>query len=107
MLAKALTHKDAIALDAADPLASLSALFELKPGAIFMDANSIGPMPKVVRSTAMGLLDDWVALRRRGWSNRQWLDMPSLLGDAIAPIIGADPGEVVVCDSTTINQFKA
>jgi kynureninase len=107
MLAKPLTLKDAVALDAADPLASLRDQFELKPGTIFMDANSIGPMPKAVRRSAESLLDDWVNLRRRGWSNRQWLDMPSKLGDAIAPMIGAGPGEVIVCDSTTINQFKA
>ncbi|MGE0240331.1 MAG: aminotransferase class V-fold PLP-dependent enzyme [Parvibaculaceae bacterium] len=107
MLAKPLTLKDAMALDAADPLSSLRDQFELKPGTIFLDANSIGPMPKAVRQSAEGLLDDWVTLRRRGWSNRQWLDMPSRLGDAIAPMLGADPGTVVVCDSTTINQFKA
>jgi kynureninase len=64
-------------------------------------------MPKAVRKSAQGLLDDWVALRRRGWSARQWLDMPSLLGDAIAPMLGADAGTVAVCDSTTVNQFKA
>ncbi len=107
MLAKPLSLKDARALDDADPLASLRDLFELKPGTIFMDANSIGPMPKAVRASAQGLLDDWVALRRRGWSSRQWLDMPSKLGDALAPMLGAGPGEVVVCDSTTLNQFKA
>jgi kynureninase len=107
MPAKPLTHKYAVALDADDPLASLSDLFELKRGIIFMDANSIGPMPKAVRSSAEALLDDWVALRRRGWSSREWLGMPSLLGDAIAPMIGADSDSVVVCDSTTINQFKA
>ena len=107
MLAKPLSHKDALDRDAADPLASLRDLFELKPGTIFMDANSIGPMPKAVRQSAQGLLDDWVTLRRRGWSNREWLDMPSKLGDALAPMLGAGPGEVVVCDSTTINQFKA
>ncbi|CAN5388182.1 kynureninase [soil metagenome] len=93
--------------DEADPLTFVRELFELKPGVIFMDANSVGPMPKAVRGAAQGLLDDWVALRRRGWSERQWLDMPSLLGDAIAPLIGAGKGEVVVCDSTTLNQFKA
>lgn len=107
MLAKPLTLKDAVALDAADPLASLRDLFELRPGTIFMDANSIGPMPKAARRSAAGLLDDWVNLRRRGWGSRQWLDMPSKLGDALAPMIGAGPGEVVVCDTTTINQFKA
>lgn len=107
MLAKPLTARDAQALDAADPLAGLADLFETKPGVIFMDANSIGPMPKAVRSSADGLIDDWVNLRRRGWSSRDRLDMPSKLGDAIAPVIGADPGSVVVCDSTTVNQFKA
>ncbi len=107
MLARPLTQEDAVKRDAADPLASLRDLFELKPGTIFMDANSIGPMPKAVRKSANGLLDDWVDLRRRGWSNRQWLDMPSRLGDALAPMLGAGPGEVVVCDSTTVNQFKA
>ena len=106
MLAKPLTVKDAQALDAADPLAGIAGLFEAKPGVIFMDANSIGPMPRTVRTSAEGLLDDWVNLRRRGWSSRDWLDMPSKLGDAIAPMIGADPGSVVVCDSTTINQFQ-
>ena len=95
------------ALDAQDGLAAIRELFELTEDVIFMDANSVGPMPRAVRQKAQVLLDDWVRLRRRGWSQRQWLEMPSLLGDAIAPMIGAGPGEVVMCDSTTLNQFKA
>lgn len=102
-----MTFEDARRRDEADPLRPVRDLFELKPGTIFMDANSIGPMPKAARVAANGLLDDWVSLRRRGWSEREWLDMPSLLGDAIAPLIGAGKGEVAVCDSTTVNQFKA
>ena len=94
-------------LDAQDVLAPIRDLFELPDGVIFMDANSVGPMPKSARAKAQDLLDDWVNLRRRGWSQRQWLDMPSLLGDAVAPMIGAKAGEVVMCDSTTLNQFKA
>src|SRR5687767_3824146 len=94
-------------LDAEDRLAPWRAQFELQDGMIFMDANSVGPMPRAARDKAAGLLDDWVNLRRRGWSRRQWLEMPSLLGDAVAPLIGAEPGEVVMCDSTTLNQFKA
>lgn len=94
-------------LDAEPGLAGVRDLFELPDGVIFMDANSVGPMPKAVRRKAQGLLDDWVRLRRRGWSSRPWLEMPSLLGDAIAPFIGAAPGTVVFCDSTTLNQYKA
>ncbi len=102
-----LTAADAQALDAGDDLAAIRELFELPDDVIFMDANSVGPMPKAVRQKAQGLLDDWVNLRRRGWSQRQWLEMPSLLGDAISPMIGAGRGQVVMCDSTTLNQFKA
>jgi kynureninase len=79
-----LTQQDALDLDFADPLAPIRELFELPDDVIFMDANSVGPMPKAARQKAAGLLDDWVNLRRRGWSQRQWLEMPSLLGDAIA-----------------------
>jgi kynureninase len=102
-----ITAADARKLDDNDGLAGIRDLFELPEGTIFMDANSVGPMPKAVREKSTGLLDDWVNLRRRGWSQRDWLEMPSMLGDAIAPIIGAGPGEVVMCDSTTLNQYKA
>jgi kynureninase len=102
-----LTLQTAHELDRDDPLDWVRDLFELPDDIIFMDANSVGPMPKAVRAKAARLLDDWVRLRRRGWSEREWLDMPSMLGDAIAPMIGAGPGEVVMCDSTTVNQFKA
>jgi kynureninase len=102
-----LTAADARALDRCDELAAVRDLFELPEHTIFMDANSVGPMPKAARAKAAALLDDWVKLRRRGWSQRDWLDMPSRLGDAIAPLIGAGPGQVVMCDSTTLNQFKA
>ncbi len=102
-----MTRSEAERLDAADPLRPLANQFERRDGVIFMDANSVGPMPKAVRKAAQGLVDDWVNLRRRGWSVRRWLDMPSLLGDAIAPVVGARPGEIVFCDSTTLNQYKA
>ena len=101
------TRSHAERLDAADQLQPLADLFERSEGVIFMDANSVGPMPRAARAAAKGLIDDWVNLRRRGWSVRRWLDMPSLLGDAIAPVVGADPGEIVFCDSTTLNQYKA
>jgi kynureninase len=102
-----ITVEDVRDLDVKDPSAPIRDLFELPAGVIFMDANSVGPMPKAVRQKSEQLLYDWVNLRRRGWSKRQWLDMPSLLGDAIAPLIGAGAGQIVFCDSTTLNQFKA
>ena len=95
------------ALDAGDPLAAARAQFIRPEGWLFFDANSVGPAPEAARAAASALVEDWAGLRRRGWSQRDWVDMPSILGDAIAPFIGAGPGEVVACDNTTVNLFKA
>lgn len=97
----------ALELDAASPLQEMADKFETAPGWIFLDANSVGPVPKAARPAATSLINDWVQLRRRGWHQRDWVDMPGLLGDAYAPMIGAGKGEVIVVDSTTVNLFKA
>ncbi len=107
MLDNADLAQQARALDANDPISSICDHFEQPEGWIFFDANSVGPAPKTARAAAANLIDEWVDLRRRGWSERDWVDMPALLGDRIAPMIGAGSGEVVVCDSTTVNLFKA
>lgn len=107
MLDKADLKSEAMTLDAADPIASICDHFERREGWIFFDANSVGPAPKTARAAADALVDDWINLRRRGWSERDWVDMPTILGDRIAPMIGAGPGQVVVCDNTTVNLFKA
>ncbi|MCP4316256.1 MAG: aminotransferase class V-fold PLP-dependent enzyme [Hyphomicrobiales bacterium] len=107
MLDKTDLAKEARALDAGDRIASICSHYEQPKGWIFFDANSVGPAPKSARDAANGLVDDWVNLRRRGWAERDWVDMPSILGDRIAPMIGAGPGEVVVCDNTTVNLYKA
>jgi len=99
--------QEARRLDERSPLNGVGALFEQPDGWIFLDANSVGPVPKTARQAANALIDDWIALRRRGWHERDWVDMPGMLGDMLAPMIGAGPGEVVVCDSTTINLYKA
>jgi kynureninase len=97
----------AAALDAADVLGAVRDKFERVEGWVYLDANSVGPAPKAARAAAVALVDDWVHLRRRGWAERDWVDMASIIGDAIAPMIGAGPGEVVACDNTTVNLYKA
>ncbi|MEX3012061.1 aminotransferase class V-fold PLP-dependent enzyme [Hoeflea sp. TYP-13] len=107
MLDKADLAQEARTLDAGDRISSICAHYEQPKGWIFFDANSVGPAPKTARKAASDLMDDWVNLRRRGWAERDWVDMPAILGDRIAPMIGAGPGEVVVCDNTTVNLYKA
>ncbi len=101
-----MTSDDTRALDEADPLASLKQRFALPPGVIYLDGNSLGALP---RATA-DVLDDAVT---RQWGNRLirswnegWIEAPQRIGDRIAPIIGAAPGEVIVADSTSVNLFK-
>ena len=102
------SRADYEALDAKDPLRDLAGRFAPgEPGTLYFDANSIGAMPVDVPARIEAHLAEWRNLRRRGWSESTWLDAPRRLGAKIAPIIGAAPDEVVVCDTTSINLFKA
>jgi kynureninase len=76
-------------------------------GWLYFDANSIGAMPKSARARVARLLAQWRDLRRRGWSDADWLDAPRRLGDKLAPVIGARKGTVIVGDSTSVNLHKA
>lgn len=107
MLDNADLAKQAQALDASDPILSVCDQFERPDGWIFFDPNSIGPTPKSAGAAAANLVHEWATLRRRGWAERDWIHMPAKLGDLIAPMIGAGPGEVLVCDNTTVNLYKA
>jgi len=96
------------ALDAADPLAAIVAQFAPgEPDVLYFDANSIGAMPLGAERAMARLGDQWRRLRRRGWTDADWLDAPTRLGGKLAPVIGAEPGSVVVCDSTSVNLHKA
>ena len=99
-----LTH--ARARDAADPLAPLRDRFVLPEGVIYLDGNSLGPLPRATPAA----LDDMV---RRQWGerlirswNEGWIDAPQRLGAKLAPLIGAAPDEVIVGDSTSANLYK-
>lgn len=77
------------------------------PGTLYFDANSIGPMPADVPTRIQRLLDaGWRIARRRGWNELDWLEQPRRLGDAFGGILGTAPGDVVVCDTTSVNQYK-
>lgn len=102
------TRRDCEALDAADPLSETRARFAPgEAGTLYFDANSVGAMPVAAPGRLNHLIDEWQRLRRRGWSESDWLDAPKRLGAKLAPMLGAAPDEVVVCDTTSINLFKA
>ncbi|MCX5388102.1 kynureninase [Streptomyces sp. NBC_00083] len=105
--ADALTHK-AAALDAADRLARHRELFALDDGVVYLDGNSLGALPRHVPARMQDVITrEWGKLRIRSWEESGWWSAPERIGDRIAPLIGAEPGTVVVGDSTSVNVFKA
>ena len=94
-------------LDAADPLRSLKAQFELPQGLIYLDGNSLGVLPKTTPArVAQVVTQEWGVGLIRSWNQAGWFDMPQRLGDKLAPLLGARPGETVVNDCTSINLYK-
>src|SRR5215471_14246219 len=94
-------------LDAEDPLAALRAQFELPDGVIYLDGNSLGVLPRAATDrVAQVVRDEWGRGLIRSWNSAGWIDMPQRIGDKIARLVGAGPGEVVVADATSVNLFK-
>jgi kynureninase len=101
------TLQDCRAQDAKDPLRSLRDLFTLPEGVIYLDGNSLGPLPKAAPDRiARAVREEWGQGLIRSWNTAGWFEMPQRLGDKIAALIGAGPGEVVATDGTSINLFK-
>ena len=102
-----LTRDDCAARDAADPLAPLRAQFVHPPGIIYLDGNSLGLQPLAAAArVAQVVQQEWGQGLIRSWNHAGWMDLPQRVGDKIARLIGAAPGEVVVADSTSVNLFK-
>jgi kynureninase len=99
---------DCLARDARDPLAPLRQQFELPPGLIYLDGNSLGARPRSALSRVQQVVAaEWGQDLIRSWNKAGWFAMPGRLGDMLAPLIGAAQGEVVVTDTTSVNLFKA
>jgi kynureninase len=94
-------------LDAADVLAYFRDRFVRDdPALIYLDGNSLGPLPVRTQARIADVVDqEWGVGLIRSWD--RWLDLPAQVGDAIGEhLIGAAPGQVLVCDSVTVNLYK-
>jgi kynureninase len=102
-----MTRDDALALDAADPLAEFRAAFDVPEGLAYLDGNSLGPPPRsALARLEQAAREEWGQGLIRSWNTADWIDAPLRVGGKIARLIGARPSEVVVADSTTVNLFK-
>lgn len=94
-------------LDQKDPLREFRARFALPPGVIYLDGNSLGALPVRTASRLEEVIaKEWGQGLIRSWNDHDWVGAARRVGDKIAPLIGADAGEVVVADSTSVNLFK-
>jgi kynureninase len=99
--------EDIRALDAADPLAAMRTAFALPEGVVYLDGNSLGALPKSVPARLAAVVEtEWGQGLIGSWNTADWIGAPERLGDKVARLIGAAPGEVVVADSTSVNLFK-
>lgn len=95
-------------LDAADGLRAKRAAFVLDEDTVYLDGNSLGALPVTVPDRVADVVArQWGRLRIRSWTESGWWTAPERIGDRVAPLIGAAPGQVVVGDSTSVNVFKA
>jgi kynureninase len=93
------------ALDAADPLAPFRARFVHEDGdRIYVDGNSLGRLPRDTPARLADRVEEWGSRLVTAWPD--WIDLPLEVGDILAPLVGAQPGEVLVADSTTVNLYK-
>ncbi|WP_386083406.1 kynureninase [Vreelandella sp. F11] len=91
--------------DRQDPLADFKSHFALPEGVLYLDGNSLGAQPKAAKQAVDETLDQWRDQLIKGW-NQGWFDAPERLGNLLAPVIGAQRGEVSVTDNITLNIFK-
>lgn len=83
-------------------------LFELPEGVIYMDGNSLGPIPKAVPNRIQEVLHgEWGEMLITGWNRAGWMDLPRRVGDRIGKLIGARPGSVVMGDTLSIKVYQS
>jgi kynureninase len=94
-------------LDDEDALAGFRSRFVVDdPDLIYLDGNSLGRLPRDTIARTRRLVEQgWGQRLIRGW-NDGWMDLNARIGDKIAQLLGASPGEIALADSTSTNLYK-
>ena len=99
--------EDAQQLDTADPLAFARDRFSLPDGLTYLDGNSLGALPKTTESRVAEVVrDQWGEDLIAGWTKHDWIDWPARIAGKLGPIVGAQPDELLIADSTSVCLFK-
>jgi kynureninase len=88
--------------------AATRALFDLPEGMIYLDGNSLGPLPRATAArVAKTVTEEWGQMLITGWNRAGWMAQPAELGDRIARLVGAETGSVVLGDTLSIKVYQA
>ena len=102
-----MTLDEARAWDAADPLNGFRGRFALPEGVIYLDGNSLGPLPRATTARMREVVErEWGQGLIRSWNEAGWVEAPRRVGAKIARLIGAGEDEIVAADSTSVCLFK-
>lgn len=97
----------AAVLDAADTLASKRDAFSLPDNTVYLDGNSLGPLTQEAKARAKDVVErQWGQDLITSWNSHDWIHLPTIVGEKIAPLIGAAPEQVIACDSISVNLYK-
>ena len=102
-----MTLEEAQQLDAADPLAFARERFRLPKNVIYLDGNSLGALPDAApEALRRTMTQQWGKDLIQSWNKHGWIDWPTNVAAMLAPIVGADPNELLIADSTSVCLFK-
>lgn len=94
-------------MDAEDPLAGLRDSFDLPADKVYLDGNSLGALPRSVQVRIRQFIQqEWGEDLVSSWNSHNWIDLPRKVGEKIAVLVGAAPGQVICTDSISVNLFK-
>ncbi len=95
------------ALDRTDELAKLRDRFSLPENKIYLDGNSLGALPKETPAAIEKIIrQEWGCDLIGSWNSANWVNHPRTVGASLARLLGAEPDEVIIADSTSVNIFK-
>ncbi len=84
------------------------AQFHLPEGIIYLDGNSLGPLPRNVTEHVSNMMEnEWGQLLIKGWNEARWMEQPVRVGNQIARLVGAEPGSIVMGDTLSIKVYQA
>ena len=88
--------------------AATRALFQLPEGVIYLDGNSLGPLPRGVQAKLLETLNaEWGERLIRAWNDAGWMTLPRRIGDRVGRLIGAQEGSVVMGDTLSVKVYQA